>query len=168
MTNSDIQGALEAFKKVGSDASALKDQLGGLGAKGLSSADSQSLQALAVLAKKGEGLLASGARKARSDEIDAITNQITGLNAGIAFGADIDASNAKIAALTARRATLLLEEVGDFSDVVSPAQVRNLLALAVRVHDAVQQKQNAAQIVGIVQQVAVAAADVAGGIAAFV
>jgi len=168
MTNSDIQGALEAFKKVGSDATALKSQLDGLGGQALSSADTQSLQALAVLAKKGEGLLASGARKARSDAIDAITNQITGLNAGIAFGADIDATNAQISALTARRATLLLEEVGDFSDIVSPEQVKNLLALAVQVHDAVQQKQKAAQLVGIVQQVATAAGDVAGGIAAFV
>jgi hypothetical protein len=168
MTNSDIQGALTAFTRVRADAIALHAQLQALGAEGISSAHEQALQALAVLAKKGEALLASGARKTRSDQIEALTNQIAGLKAASVFGGNIDEINARIAALTAQRATLLLEEVGDFSDIVSPAKVKDLLALAVRVHDAAHQKQKAAQIVGIVQQVATTAADVAAGIAVFV
>jgi hypothetical protein len=167
MANSDIQGALVAFRKVGDDAAALRGQLQGLGGQGISSAQAQALESLAVLAREGESLLASGAKKARSEQIDALTNQIAGLNAGIAFGADIAATNAKIAALTAQRATLSLEEAGDFSEIISPAKVNELLALAARVHDAALQKQAAAEIIGIVDQVVKTATDVAGGIAAF-
>jgi len=165
MTNADIQGALASFQEVASDGSALKDKLAALGTAGISDDDEAALQALAALATQGESLLASGASKARDDEIQAITNQIQGLQAAIALGGDQDAINGQIAELTAKRAGLLQEKVGDFSDIIDAATVGRLVALAVQVHNAAEMKQKAAAIIGLVQQVVTTATDVAAAVA---
>src|SRR5581483_6112827 len=116
--------------------------------------DEAALQALAALAARGQSLLASGASKARDEEIQAITNQIKGLQFAIATdGGDQDALNAQIANLTAKRGALLQEVVGDFSDIIDPKTVAGLVALAVKVHDAAEQKKQAAAIIGLVEQV---------------
>ena len=167
MANSDIQGALALFKNVASNATALGAQLAGLGTGSISDTQSQALQALAALAAKGESQLARGASKVRDDAIQSITDQIHGLQDAIILGAPLEATNEKIADLTAKRAGLLLEAVGDFSDIVSPERVRSLVTLAVRVHDAAAAKKKAAQIIGLVEEVVTKAVEIAGAVAVF-
>lgn len=165
MANSDIQGALALFQSVASNANSLKTQLAALPAGSITDAQSVALQALAALAAKGESQLARGASKIRDDAIQSITDQIQGLQNAIILGAPLEATNEKIADLTAKRAALLLQAVGDFSDVVSPQKVRSLVALAVQVHDAAAAKKKAAQIVGLVEEIAIRAVEIAGAVA---
>ncbi|HEY3253756.1 MAG TPA: hypothetical protein VGJ91_07405 [Polyangiaceae bacterium] len=167
MANANIQGALALFKSVASNATTLKTQLAGLGAGNISDAQSNALQALAALAAKGESQLASGASNVRDEAIQSISDQIQGLQNAIILGAPVQATHEKIADLAAKRAGLLLEAVGDFSDIVAPDKVRSLITLAVQVHDAAAQKKKAAQIVTLVEQVVIQAAEIAGAVALF-
>ncbi|HYP97852.1 MAG TPA: hypothetical protein VER96_04205 [Polyangiaceae bacterium] len=167
MANSDIQGALSLFKTVGSNATSLKAQLAALGTGSISDAQSQALQALAALAARGESQLARGASKVRDDTIQSITDQIQGLQDAIIIGAPVEATNEKIADLTAKRAGLLLEAVGDFSDIVSPEKVHALIALAVQVHDDAAAKKKAAQIISLVEEIVTKAVEIAAAVAVF-
>jgi hypothetical protein len=165
MANMDIQAALASFKRVVDDGKALKAHLAALGPAGISDTDEAALQALGALAVKGQSLLAAGARRARNDARQALTDEIQGLEASIAFGAEPSEINSRIANLTAQRAALLQEEVGDFSDIIDPETVQKLLALVAQVHHAAAQKKQAAAIVGLVGQVVQSAADVAAAVA---
>jgi hypothetical protein len=167
MANSNIQGALALFKTVASNATTLRSELVGLSTQNISTAESQALQKLAELATRGESQLASGVSRLRDDQIESIANQIEGLQNAIILGAPPDAINEKIADLTAKKAALLLEAVGDFSAVISPAKVRILIALAVQVHDAAAQRKRASQIIGFLEQVVISATEIAGAVAKF-
>lgn len=165
MTNTDLQNAAKLFKQLADDASSLDKQLATLGAQGLSAAHAQALQALVALATNGQARLASGAAARRSDEIAKTKTEIQALQNALILGGDVTTINEKIADKDAKLAVLLADEIGDFGDVVAPAQVSALIELTKKVSAAASQKQQAASIIAFVGQIVSEGVEIAAAIA---
>jgi hypothetical protein len=166
MPNFDNQAALAAFKAVLDSAKQLKAAISADAT--ISKEDDAKLRSLATNAATGQSLLVNGARKRRDERLVALATQIDSLNEVLFAGPDkatSDQVRAKIVSLTAERAQLLLANIGDFSDVVSPQQVDSLISLSIQVHEQATKKANIAAIIGKIEQAIGAATTVIAAVA---